>query len=496
MDFHCILKMSRPIRIGDWVLINNYHYIIRHLSPEGIYISSEHEPQSMSLLVQSGRRSKWQVYQYHVPHTVTFKAATVDNYSNLPFEIIMKTALSLNQESIENLCLTSSTFNQVICNNDYFWQLKFLQDYNYQPIFDFSSWKELYRGYQIYAFGANSYGNLGVRDFHDKDIPTKIPKIKAQQVSAGVSHSLILDLEGNVWAFGLNERGQLGLGDNRYTRNVPTMIPGIKAQQVSVGQHHSLIVDLEGNVCAFGCDIYGQLGLAETLNDQYTNLPMKIPDIKARQVSAGWSHSLLLDPEGNVWAFGNNTYGQLGLSDTLMRNTPARIPGIKARQVSAGMHYSLIVDLEGNVWAFGSNTSGQLGLQEYDDINIPTMIPEIKARQVSAGGYHSLIVDLEGNVWAFGNNKYGQLGLSDTLMRNTPTKVPRIKAKQVSAGVDHSLILDETNNIWSFGHNKYGQLGLQDDLNREFPLLILGIKARQVSAGFLYSLIVGYKPNS
>jgi alpha-tubulin suppressor-like RCC1 family protein len=98
------------------------------------------------------------------------------------------------------------------------------------------SWKELYLRINVYAFGDNYRGQLGLGDNQDRYFPTMVPNIKASQVAAGLNHSLILDLKGNgsdpssgrvsdpssgrVYAFGDNSRGQLGLGDYQ-NRNVP-----------------------------------------------------------------------------------------------------------------------------------------------------------------------------------------------------------------------------------------------------------------------------------
>jgi alpha-tubulin suppressor-like RCC1 family protein len=507
--------------------VNNYPFLIRGITPEGIYISTEEIPTFMSLLVpmgdqlnsvQLGHTTKWQVYQYQVPHSVTFDAVPVDFYSTLPPEIIFKTTLPLDSKEIQALCLTSHRFNAVICENEYFWKRKFIYDYRFEPSFEVTSWKELYLGYGVYAFGSNLEGELGLGHTLDKFIPTQIPGAKAKYVAAGLYNSLILDLTGHVFAFGSNIMGQSGLGDAR-NQTVPTLIPNIRVQEIATEGYHSIILDLAGRVFVFGNNARGQLGLGD-LKNRYE--PTLVPNIMGQQVATGQDHSLIIDstgkvydppagrvydppagrvcdpPAGRVFAFGDNKYGQLGLGDYQNRLDPTSISNIKAQQVAAGDYHSLILDTTGGrVFAFGDNEYGQLGLGHIDGRFAPTMIPNIKAQQIAAGNIHSFIIDLEGNVYAFGSNEEGQLGLGDYQDRHYPTMIPNIKARKVSAGIGHSLIIDLEGNVYAFGNNEDGQLGLGhiDEQNLPVPSLIPGIKAHQVAAGFTHSLIVGYASN-
>lgn len=132
--------------------------------------------------------------------------------------------------------------------------------------------------------------------------------------------------------------------------------------------------------------------------------------------------------------FGDNDFGELGLGDNENRNIPTQTPNLKAKQISAGTAHTVLIDLKDDVWSFGSNEYGQLGLGDNYNTNIPTQIPNLKSKQMSAGWYHTMIIDLEDNLWGFGRNIAGQLGLGDYKNRNAPTQIPNIKAKQVSTG--------------------------------------------------------------
>jgi len=158
----------------------------------------------------------------------------------------------------------------------------------------------------------------------------------------------------------------------------------------------------------------------------------------------------------------------------------------------------LIIDLDNNVWSFGNNVFGQLGLGDNNDRYEPTQITKLKAKAISAGGFHNLVIDMENNIWSVGINYLGQLGLGrleilkDIIKINTRVKIPNIKAKAISAGYEHNLIIDLDNNVWSFGNNKHGQLGLGVENIKKInkPVRIPNIKARVISSGRDKSLII------
>jgi alpha-tubulin suppressor-like RCC1 family protein len=151
---------------------------------------------------------------------------------------------------------------------------------------------------------------------------------------------------------------------------------------------------------------------------------------------------------GKIYSFGNNKYGQLGLGNNGDRNIPTQIPNIRAKSVTCGTRHKMIIDLDDNIWSFGSNYYGQLGLGDDQNRNIPTQIPNLKAKDVSCGTYHTVIIDFNDNVWSFGDNEYGQLGLGDNQDRNIPTQISNLKVKDVSCGIYHTVIIDLNNDIW------------------------------------------------
>ena len=341
---------------------------------------------------------------------------------------------------------------------------------------------------EVYSFGSNNFGQLGINNFINRDTPISVMN-NIVQVSAGGTHSLLLDAEGNVWSFGSNQFGQLGLGDIQY-KNTPTLIPQLTdIIYISAGRYHSLAVNSSGRVYSFGYNFEGQLGIKEFNID--TKIPILIPDLyDIIQVSGGDSHSLALDSKGDVYAFGSNQSGQLGpiyhefpsLNNLKDVNKILHLSDIV--QVSAGHNHSLVLDNKRRVYAFGENFTRQLTnsrnfvidryytgkpgeleyFREYQDII-----------SISAGGDFSLLINVDKEILSFGRNRFGQLGhgYAHNTGISSPTQIYGMSnIEEISAGHDHSLALDSKGNVYSFGVNNKGQLGLGNNGNANVPTII------------------------
>ena len=293
----------------------------------------------------------------------------------------------------------------------------------------------------VWVCGKNEGGQLGLGDTKNRYTPTKIPNFKAKEISAGYNHTLFIDLENNVWGCGSNSQGQLGIGNN--DQYFPIQIPNQnllgKASRVAAGGLHSVIIDLENNVWVCGYNAMGQLGIGNK-GSQYR--PIKIPNFRGQQVSVGQHHTIIIDLENNIWGCGLNNVGQLGLSCFPVSFNLCKISNLKARQVSTRNNNTLIIDMENNVWGWGFNEYGELGLDDINSILIPTQIPNFRARQVSVGGSHSLLIDLDYRIWGCGDNRFGQLGFEDIHKQTKLIEITDIEARQVSAGHFHTVIIE------------------------------------------------------
>lgn len=262
-----------------------------------------------------------------------------------------------------------------------------------------------------------------------------------------------------------------------------TEVPNIKAKSIFGGNEHTAIIDFENNVRTSGRNNYGQLGLNDTTDRSHFT---EIPNVKAKTLSCGGHHTIIIDMDDNVWGFGLNSYGQLGLGNQQSETIkfPRQIPNIKAKAVACGENHTIIIDMDNNVWSFGRNNEGQLGLGDGINRNIPIQISNIKAQAISCGESHTIIIDMDDNLLACGHNKYDQLGVSHYEFLNSlvPIKIQNIKAKAASCGARHTVIINLIDSIESFGDNTSGQSGVVGAMR--------DIKASAISCGAFYTLII------
>ncbi len=345
---------------------------------------------------------------------------------------------------------------------------------------------------QLFGFGANDNGQLGLGHTDSQSTPQLIPLpliARPRQISAGSGHSLILCDDGSVYSIGCNGYGQLGLGhtDSQSTPQLIRMPRGASPCQISAGSWHSLILCDDGSVYSFGYNLSGQLGLGlGDGNKQSTPQLISMPrGARPCQISAGSRHSLILCEDGSVYSFGADFSGQLGLGLGLgyrnKQSTPQFIPmPLEARpcQVFAGADHSFILCENGSVYGFGANAKGQLGLGHNTKRSTPQLIPMptgIRPCQVFVGADHSFILCDDESVYGFGDNGCGQLGLGHRDDQSTPQFIPmpvEVRPCQISAGFSHSLILCDDGSAYGFGDNECGQLGLGHENNQLAPQLI------------------------
>ncbi len=313
----------------------------------------------------------------------------------------------------------------------------------------------------LWAWGANSFGQLGDGSTTDRHNPVQIGSdTKWLTVSAGVYHSLGVKSDGTLWAWGANSFGQLG-DDSTINRHNPVQIGNdTEWLTVSAGDNYSLGVKSDGTLWAWGVNSFGQLGDDSTIN---RHNPVQIgTGIQWVTVFTGNNHSLGVKSDGTLWAWGANSFGQLGDGSTINRHNPVQIgTDIQWMTVSAGDNYSLGVKSDGTLWAWGANSFGQLGDGSTTDRHSPVQIgTDIQWLTVSAGVYHSLATKSDGTLWAWGANYNGQLGDGSAINRYSPAQIGTdTQWVTVSAGYIHNLSIKSDNTLWAWGNNSSGQLG-------------------------------------
>ncbi len=272
-------------------------------------------------------------------------------------------------------------------------------------------------------------------------------------VATGAMHTLALAADGTVWAWGRNDSGQVGNGS--YSSRLTPVAVLTGAVAIAAGHYHSLAVKADGSVWVWGRD-----------GAYVRPVPFQVTGLtNARSVAGGADHSMALLADGTVRTWGANTSGQLGDGTTTTRTTPVQVIGLSGvSQIAAGDQFSLALETDGSgsglAWAWGGNTYGQLGDGSLLTRLSPTAIVLSSARGLAAGRSWAMAVDGAGHLNSWGRNINGQLGMGSTTDTSLPGAVPHLpKSTALAAGFDHGLALDASGVAWGWGLDSYGQAG-------------------------------------
>lgn len=297
---------------------------------------------------------------------------------------------------------------------------------------------------------------------------------------------------GEVWVWGGNSYGQLGIGTvDNYAHTAPLQPIGLgAASAIAAGAYHGLALKPDGTVWAWGGNWSGQLGDG-TNNDRY--IPAQIPGLTGVQtiVGGGYQYSLALKTDGTVWAWGENRNGELGDGTNTDRYSPVQVvdptdptgqlTGVSAIAAAYAGHSLAVKKADGSVWSWGWNSRGQLGDGTNTDRSSPVQVIDqtdptghlTNVIAVASGQGHSLALKADGTVWAWGFNYNGQLGNGNSytgtglFLNLTPVQAvdPTDPTGHltgviaIAAGQDHSLALKADGTVWAWGSNWAGQLG-------------------------------------
>jgi hypothetical protein len=192
-------------------------------------------------------------------------------------------------------------------------------------------------------------------------------------------------------------------------------------------------------------------------------------------VAAGGRHTAAITEGGTLWAWGDNTRGQLGSGSSINSTRPAQIGGAAGwSSVSAGYAHTAALKTDGSLWAWGRNDSGQLGDGSLTDQNAPVRIgTDSNWASISAGSYHTMAIKTDGSLWAWGWNQFGQLGDGTMIKRPEPVRIGTAADwAGVSAGVLYTTAVKTDGSLWAWGYNYYGQLGGGSRIDQSSPAQI------------------------
>lgn len=381
------------------------------------------------------------------------------------------------------------------------------------------------------AWGENRHGELG-----DGTVTQRIKPVQViangslagktiVKVCANLTLSMALTSEGKLFVWGEAMNGKLGNGDTYTDQPTPFELTaagplaGKFIISMSAGTNHCLALTREGEVYAWGGNLHGQLGVGYTGSNIPTPVALDGTVLFGGKpvvaVSAGSDHSLALTTNGRVYAWGNNSSGKTGIGtswgDCLLPMeiaTAEDLGDLPIVSISAGASHSLVLAADGSLFACGTTEEiGNNGIYVFGSttpsrVDASGVLSGKSVTDLAASGHNLILADNGSFISSWGYNTYGQLGTGDTATRLAPALVETsgsLAGKTVTSlacGYGHSLATTSDGKCYAWGLNDHGQLGNDNTTNSNLPGEVAGTGAASqmivmsIAAGSTHSLAI------
>jgi alpha-tubulin suppressor-like RCC1 family protein len=341
----------------------------------------------------------------------------------------------------------------------------------------------------------------------DDDVITVSGAIGGHSFGLGEAHTCAATVLSDVWCWGDNSSGQLGVGTTTDSA-LPvraSAVGGLKGAftiAVAAGRAHScaLTLDLEdegSDVFCWGDNSSGQLGDSSLTS---RSRPAQVAT-DVLQVVAGEDHTCVLTLDLTVSCWGRNDVGQLGGGTvSAAEPTPQEVPGLSdIVDIAAADNNTCAVDDDGDAWCWGSDTHGQLGngggssgTPESSPVQVTTTGVTGGFVQIEVGDRHVCALGSTAAVYCWGDDAAGQLGNGASAADPSRPSVVTAGGRRfiaVAAGGDSSCAIDANLAGYCWGDNSSGQLGVGDTTDRSTPA---AVDQSDIRVSTIASIVVGY----
>jgi len=328
----------------------------------------------------------------------------------------------------------------------------------------------------LFSWGRNNTGQLGLGNTTYYSSPKQVGTLNTwSKISATTNKTSVIKTDGTLWTWGSGLYGRLGLGNTTYYSS-PKQVGALTiwASTSNGTDGWQLAVQTNGTLWSWGINDNGQLGLGNTTN--YSS-PKQIGALTSwLTISAGYKYALAIKTDGSLWSWGSGSYGRLGLGDVLDRSSPTQVGALTNwLNVATGYANSLAIKTDGTLWVWGGGFSGGLGLGNTTNYSSPKQLGSLTTwSKLSGASYGGTAIKTDGTMWAWGNGGYGQLGDGSVVNKSSPIQVGALTTwLSVSAGYsNHKAAIKTDGTLWMWGRNNAGQLGDSTTVDQSSPIQI------------------------
>ncbi len=329
---------------------------------------------------------------------------------------------------------------------------------------------------KLVAWGKGYYGDGTDKEtihYYPKEIELNYGAVP-KSVVRGKNLNLVIDQNGDVWGFGSNTNNPMGnLGGKVKT---PTCLSGIDdVKSAAAGDGFSIFLKNDGTLWGMGLNSSGQLGQGNTID---TTTPVQITDKDDfLEVDAGDGFVVAIAEDG-IYTFGANENGQLGIGSTENALSPQKlnvefdILYEKFIDVSASTNYCLALTNKGNVYAWGRNGSGQLGIGNKTNQTTPQKVSALSdIVYINAENVQSFAIKKDGTVYGWGHGSNYQLASENTGTCQSPRQITSLKDKDIKkivCGDGYGIAVSRNGNMYTFGSNVNGALAIYTEEAQEY----------------------------
>ncbi|MQL91819.1 hypothetical protein Taro_024434 [Colocasia esculenta] len=330
--------------------------------------------------------------------------------------------------------------------------------------------------------------------------------LDVQNVACGGRHSALVTKQGEIYSWGEESGGRLGHGVDADVSQ-PKLIDALSnmnIELVACGEHHTCAVTLSGDLYTWGNGTYN-FGLLGHGNEVSHWVPKRVngplEGIHVSSISCGPWHTAVVTSAGQLFTFGDGTFGVLGHGDRKSVSVPREVESLKGlRTVRAACgvwHTAAVVEVmagnssssncsSGKLFTWGDGDKGRLGHGDKEPRLVPTCVAalvEPNFCQVACGHSMTVALTTSGHVYTMGSTVYGQLGNPQA-----DGKVPvRVEGKlannfveEIASGAYHVAVLTSRTEVYTWGKGANGRLGHGDTNDRNCPSLVEALKDKQV----------------